>query len=156
MKEAHPTLLKHIFWKGQHTSKGVLSKFKLGLIFIYYILTSSSLLNLSWAQTHCLTGDEHLGCYSPPPLRESHPEIQGERLSREEKHVIHFPTSAIALGYLASSIWESNLVKTIFLILALRSKFCLKNFLHWLTGSIVTLGGIQDSMVLGTCSWGYG
>ena len=32
---------------------------------------------------------------------------------REEKHVIHFPISAIALGYLASSIREANLVKTL-------------------------------------------
>ena len=35
-----------------------------------------------------------------------------------------------------------------FLILALRSKFCLKNFFHWLPWSIVTLGGIQDSTTL--------
>jgi hypothetical protein len=35
----------------------------------------------------------------PSPLKESRPEIQGERLSKEEKHVIHFPTIAIALGF---------------------------------------------------------
>ena len=40
-------------------------------------------------------------------------------------------------------IWSRH-----FLILALRSKFCLKNFLHWLPWSIATLGGIQDSTVL--------
>ena len=34
MKEAHGTLLKPTFEKGQHVSKGVLSKFKLGLISI--------------------------------------------------------------------------------------------------------------------------
>jgi hypothetical protein len=32
-----------------------------------------------------------------------------------------------------------------FLILTLYGKICLKNFLHWLPWSIVTLGGIQDS-----------
>ena len=40
-------------------------------------------------------------------------------------------------------IWSRH-----FLILALRSKFCLKNFLGWLRWSIVTLGGIQDSTIL--------
>jgi hypothetical protein len=35
----------------------------------------------------------------PSPLKESHPEIQGKRLSKEEKHVIHFPTFAIELSY---------------------------------------------------------
>ena len=35
-----------------------------------------------------------------------------------------------------------------FLILALCSKFCLKNFLRWLLWSIITLGGIQDSTTL--------
>jgi hypothetical protein len=34
-----------------------------------------------------------------PPLKESRLEIQGERLSKEEKHVIHVPTSVIVLGY---------------------------------------------------------
>jgi hypothetical protein len=59
-------------------------------------------------------GDKYLRCYSPPSLRESRPEIRCERLLREEKHVIHFLTSVIALGYLASSIRETNLVKTTF------------------------------------------
>ena len=40
-------------------------------------------------------------------------------------------------------IWSRH-----FLILALHSKFCLKNFLRWLPWSIVTLGGIQDSTIL--------
>jgi hypothetical protein len=35
------------------------------------------------------TGDKHLGCYSPPPLKESRPEIRSERLLRVEKHVTH-------------------------------------------------------------------
>jgi hypothetical protein len=30
---------------------------------------------------------KHLGCYSPPPLKESRPEIQSERLLRVEQHV---------------------------------------------------------------------
>jgi hypothetical protein len=46
----------------------------------------------------CLTGDKHLGCYSPPPLKESCPEIQNGRPFKEERHVIEFPTFAIALG----------------------------------------------------------
>ena len=29
------------------------------------------------------------GCYSLPPLKESRPEIQDKRLSREEKHIKH-------------------------------------------------------------------
>jgi hypothetical protein len=33
--------------------------------------------------------DKHLGCYSPPPLKESRPEIRNERLLRVEKHVTH-------------------------------------------------------------------
>jgi hypothetical protein len=28
-----------------------------------------------------------MGCYSPPPLKESRPEIRSERLLRVEKHV---------------------------------------------------------------------
>ena len=40
-------------------------------------------------------------------------------------------------------IWSRH-----FLILALHSKFWLKNFFHWLPWSIVTLGGIQDSTTL--------
>jgi hypothetical protein len=32
---------------------------------------------------------------------------------KEEKHVIHFLTSVISLGYLASSIREANLVMTL-------------------------------------------
>jgi hypothetical protein len=35
------------------------------------------------------TGDKHLGYYSPPPLKESCPEIRNERLLRVEKHVTH-------------------------------------------------------------------
>jgi hypothetical protein len=49
----------------------------------------------------------------PSPLKESRPEIQGGRLSKEEKHVNHIPTSVIALGYLASNIREAILVTTL-------------------------------------------
>jgi hypothetical protein len=31
--------------------------------------------------------DKHLGCYNPPPLKESRPEIRSERLLSVEKHV---------------------------------------------------------------------
>jgi hypothetical protein len=31
--------------------------------------------------------DKHLGCYNPPPLKESCPEIRNERLLNVEKHV---------------------------------------------------------------------
>ena len=47
MKEALSTLLRYTFEKGQHVSKGVLSKFKLGLIFIDLTLTPSSPLIMS-------------------------------------------------------------------------------------------------------------
>jgi hypothetical protein len=80
-------------------------------------------------QNPCLTGDKHRGCYSPRPLKESCPEIQGERLSKEKKHVIHFPTFAIAFGYETSSIREDNWSRH-FLILAFNDKLCLNNFLH--------------------------
>jgi hypothetical protein len=111
-------------------------------------LTPSSPLNLSCLSSNPLLNcDKHLGCYSPPPLNESRPKIQGERLSREEKPEIHFPTSAVVLGYLASSIREANLVKTTFWYLIFIVNFCLKNFLHWIPWSIATLGGIQDNSV---------
>ena len=42
MKEAPSILLRYTFEKGQHVSKGVLSKFKLGLIFIDLTFTPSS------------------------------------------------------------------------------------------------------------------
>jgi hypothetical protein len=77
---------------------------------------------------------KHLKCY--------------KRLLREEKHVFHFPTSAISWGYLAPSIREANLVKTIFWYSFFVVNFCLNNFLHWLPWSTITLGGIQDSTVL--------
>ena len=46
MKEVHPTLLKHTFYKGQHVSKGAWSKFKLELTLVDLILTPSSPLNM--------------------------------------------------------------------------------------------------------------
>jgi hypothetical protein len=115
MKQVPLTSLKHISWKGLSCKQGVLSKFKLSSIsYIWLWHLQHHLICHVWAQTHCLTADKHLGCYNPPPLKESRPEIQGERLSREDKHVIHFPTSAIALGYLASSIRELVLVTRVF------------------------------------------
>ena len=82
------------------------------------------------------------------PLWESRLEIRCQRLLREEKHVIHFPISVIELGYLASTISETNLVKTTFWYLLFIVNFCLNNFLHWFPSSIVTFGGIQDSTTL--------
>ena len=59
----------------------MLPKFKLELALVELILTPSSPLNMSClSSTHCLTGGKHLGCYSPPPLKESRPEIQDGRL----------------------------------------------------------------------------
>ena len=54
MEEAPSTLLRYTFEKGQHVSKGVLSKFKLGLIFINLTLTASSPLILSCLSTNPL------------------------------------------------------------------------------------------------------
>ena len=98
------------------------------LDFIHLTLTSSTPLDLSCLSSNpLLTGDKHLGCYSPPPLKESRPEIRCERLLREEKLVIQFPTSVIALGYLTSKyqrlIWSRH-----FLILALRRKLLSEEF----------------------------
>jgi hypothetical protein len=100
-----------------------------------------------WAQTHCLTGGKHLGCYSHPPLKESRPEIRCEGLFKEREACYLIPTSIRASDYLASRIREANWARH-FLILALCRNFCLKNFLHWLPWSIVTLGGIQNNTVL--------
>jgi hypothetical protein len=63
---------------------------KFMIIIWHPCLSLNSLLNL-WLTPRVL---------QPSPLRESHLEIWNERLLREEKHVIHFFTSAIALGYL--------------------------------------------------------
>jgi hypothetical protein len=105
--------LKRISWKGLSCKHGALSKFRFSSIaYIWLWHLQHHLVCLVWAQTHCLTKDKHLGCYNPPPLKESDLEIQGERLSKEEKRVIHVPT---------------------FLILVLHGRFCLKNFLHWLS-----------------------
>jgi hypothetical protein len=39
--------------------------------------------------TRCRAEYKHLGCYNPPPLKESCPEIRSERLLRVEKYVTH-------------------------------------------------------------------
>ena len=54
----------YIFWKGLSCKQGVLSKFKLSSIsYIWLWLLQHHLICHVWAQTHCLTGDKHLGCY---------------------------------------------------------------------------------------------
>ena len=78
----------------------------------------------------------------PSPLRESHPEIRCKRLLREEKHVIYFPTSAIALSYLASSIREANLVKTTFWYLLFISRER-SIVLSWIPPKVTMLHGSQ-------------
>jgi hypothetical protein len=70
----------------------------------------------------CLTSDKHLGCYSPPPLKESCPEIWNGRPFKEERHIIKFPTSAIAFSYKASTS-VNNLAKGIFRYLLFMVKF---------------------------------
>ena len=66
---------------------------------------------------------------------------------REECHpfsnIISDSIRLLIFGVSERLIWSRH-----FLILALHSKFCLKNFLRWLPWSIVTLGGIQDSTIL--------
>ena len=72
---------------------------------------------------------------------------------REACHLFSNISDSIRLlnfGVLERLIWSRH-----FLILVLRSKFCLKNFLRWPSWSIVTLGGIQDSNVLRTSSLMY-
>jgi hypothetical protein len=65
--------------------QGCKSKFRLGFISIGLTLASSSPLDLSCLSlTHYLIGDKHLGCYSPPPLKESRPEIRNGRPFKEE------------------------------------------------------------------------
>jgi hypothetical protein len=107
-------------------SKGATSKFRLGLASIGWPWHHHlHLIYHVWAQTHCLTGGKHLGCYNPPPLKESRPEIRCEELSKGREACYPMPTSASASGYLASSIREANWARH-FLILALHRNFCLK------------------------------
>jgi hypothetical protein len=66
--------------------------------------------------------DKHLGCYSPPPLKESRPKIRNGRSFKEERHVIKFPTFAIAFSYKASTS-VNNLAKGTFWYLLFMVKF---------------------------------
>ena len=65
MREVCLTLFLHELNKGSHVSKGVSSKFKLELTLVDLIFHLHCHLTCHiWAQTHCLTGDKHLGCYN--------------------------------------------------------------------------------------------
>jgi hypothetical protein len=55
--------------------------------------------------------DKHRGWYSPPPLKESRPKIRCEGLFKGREICYPIPTSASALGYLASSSREANWVR---------------------------------------------
>ena len=122
MKQACLTLLMPNLNQGPHVSKGVLYKFKLGLIFIGLTSIPSSLLPdyeleiiiIAW---HILLKSKPLlnlrltpRVLQPSPLWESRLEIQCERLLREEKHVIYFPIAVIALGYLTSEHQRALLI----------------------------------------------
>jgi hypothetical protein len=48
-------------------------------------------------------GNKHLGCYNPPPLKESRPEIRSERLLRVEKHVTYVHISVIIRQFQAKA-----------------------------------------------------
>ena len=74
---------------------------------------------------------------------------------REEKHVIRFPTSVIALGYLTLEYQRDQVAHDTFWYLLFVVSCCLKNFLRWPSWSIVTLEEIQDSTVLRTSSSMY-
>jgi hypothetical protein len=112
---------------------------KFMIIIWHPCLSLNSLLNL-WLTPRVL---------QPSPLRESHLEIWNERLLREEKHVIHFFTSAIALGYLILALERLILSRQLSnLSHALCSYSHLKSSLYELPWGIVTLGGILDSSVL--------
>ena len=47
------------------------------------------LMTISNTQLTITTGDQHLGCYNPTPLKESRPEIQNGRFLREEEQTNH-------------------------------------------------------------------
>ena len=64
------------------------------------------------------------------------------------EHVIYFSNISDSIRLLIFGVSERLIWSRHFLILSLHSEFCLKNFLHWLPWSIVTLGGIQDSTTL--------
>jgi hypothetical protein len=55
--------------------------------------------------------DKHLGCYSPPPLKELRPEILCEGLFKGREAWYPIPMSANTLGYLALGIKEGNWVR---------------------------------------------
>ena len=72
--------------------------------------------------------------------------VQKTFKGREASHLFsNIRNSFKLLNFIISErlIWSRH-----FLILGLRSKFCLKIFLHWLPWSIVTLGGIHVSTAL--------
>ena len=141
MKWVHPALLKHTFKKGHHVSNGAWSKFKWWLLSIGLTLPSSSSLNmlclssnplLNWWQTP--------GVLQPSPLKgiASRDSMRKTFKGRETCHSVSNISDSIRLLNFGASerlIWSWH-----FLILVLRSKFCLKNFLRWPSWSIVTLG----------------
>ena len=132
MKETPSTLLRCISEKGQYTSKGVLPTFKLELTLVDLILTPSSPLNMP-----CLSSNPLLnwwqtpGCYNPPPLKESRPEIQDERLLWKGDML---PVSNISDSFRLHSFkhQRDQIGRDNFLYLFFVVNFCQKKFLHWL------------------------
>ena len=108
-------------------------------------LSSNPLLN--WWQTP--------GVLQPSPLKgiASRDSMRKTFKGRETCHPVSNISDSIRLLNFGASerlIWSWH-----FLILVLRSKFCLKNFLRWPSWSTVTLEEIQDSTVLRTSSSMY-
>ena len=153
----HPQHYLGIYiWNGQYASKGVLLKFKLELALVDLILTPSLPLDMS-----CLSSNPLLnwwqtpGVLQPSPLKgiASRDSMRKTFKGRETCHPVSNISDSIRLLNFGASerlIWSWH-----FLILVLRSKFCLKNFLRWPSWSIVTLEEIQDSTVLCTSSSMY-
>ena len=114
------TPAKHISWKGP------ICKARVGPWHLHHHLICHV-----EAQTYCLTGGKHLGCYSLPPLKESRPEIRCERLLRKRDML---PVSNISDSFRLHSFkhQRDQIGRDNFLYLFFVVNFCQKNFLHWL------------------------
>jgi hypothetical protein len=73
--------------------------------------------------------DKHLGCYNPPPLKESRPEIRCEGLFKGRETCYLVSNIRYSIQLQSFNIGE-QFGQRHFLILTLHGKLYLKNFLH--------------------------
>jgi len=113
------------------------------------ILTPSSPLNMSCLSSNpLLNGWQTPGVLQPSPLIGISPWDSVRKTFKGREACPPFSNISDSFMLLNFGVSERLIWSRHFLILALRSKFGLKNFLRWLPWSIVTLGGIQDGTTL--------